>query len=329
MSGSERGKQKLDINGDSDSKLQKKKGKLAKADLVANVSSKVNKTSTPKTRSGKARYSGQKESHHDSDEEEGQSGNNNAQIDANKIESKDKESVNKDKTKSNHAKQVRHATSRPDGASFMGDGIEVIVDTTEFDESDEEGLEQDKNDTNAIESESSESDSDGKNDGHNGNEILPVEFDETLSSLPENEIFFNFHHSNPVDEGSTLTMADMVEQMVNDKLSQEKAKLKKEFAMLEEMRAEYRQLLNDKKKQDNQEKSGQGKSKTIQSGNGRKSVSDRDRSMVKSPSDMTVYAPALVRTPDKNGNQSQVGEDYIKNIANFVEHMHLQQEISE
>ena len=92
------------------------------------------------------------------------------------------------------------------------------------------------------------------------------------------------------------------------------------------MKEEYRELLWERmtSKQE-QGKPGKKNRDRVVNKNG-EVVVDRltPSKLIKSPSDMTIYTPALAQMPEKRVG-SQLGSEYIDNIANFVEHMRLQQ----
>ena len=133
---------------------------------------------------------------------------------------------------------------------MLGDDV-VAVDTTEFGESD---VEEDFNSgQNEVEGEDhydqyqdgsvfSDDESEGEVDLNQKLHCLNTKrvFDDTTSSAPETEIFFNFKR-NPVlgQDDDVQSMADMVEQMVAQRMEAEKGKLKEEFHMLEKMFNKY------------------------------------------------------------------------------------------
>ena len=357
MVNNNREKRKNDATNNSGAKRVKRtrNGKSDKSEAVANEQQKVNKAR--KSLQNEMRDSGDK---HESGVESASHKrivaiNNNAQVSnsGKKVASQTRRrsATVEPCCSTDQGQSQKKQANAPLSREILGDGIEVTVDTTEFG-SEDEGVPMQNihGDTKLVEMNEGyfdmDRDSDGESDHGNfskgGKNSRHTTLDETTVSAPENEIFFNFHHSQIPDDGDepdSPTMKEVVEQMVNEQLAGEKEKLKQEFEMLEKMRAEYRELLSEKSKGDDGTKIDEliSTPKTNVKGNkGMRGGNEKRKTSTpvmvnKSPSDMTIYAPALARTPDKNGKKVEggVGADYINNIANFVEHMWLQHEMKE
>ena len=132
----------------------------------------------------------------------------------------------------------------PKDSCFLGDDVTVMVDTTEFDsESDsEEGQSEKQRGVHETNEESKPSDYEDEGKRITGE--ISTTLNETTSTILENEIVFNFHRSNEFNQNGgnrfdfdfsddqSTSMMDMVEQMVSNKLAEEKEKLKQEFTTL-------------------------------------------------------------------------------------------------
>ena len=85
---------------------------------------------------------------------------------------------------------------------------------------------------------------------------------------------------------------------MNKKLQSEKEKLREEYELLAKMRNEYKELLKKNEMSGNSGMVGKtdkfkaGRTKTVANPNNPNQVN-----AVKSPSDTTIYAPALARSP--------------------------------
>ena len=223
---------------------------------------------------------------------------------------------------------------------MLGDDVIVAVDTTEFGDSDDELADSNRSNCNKGEylsrnrtksindpcdDISSADESDGETDLNQKFMLMnnTNRLNDTTSTAPKTEIFFNFKRNFIAvpEQDSGQTMEEMVEHMVSQKMESERAKLKEAFEMLESMRQEYRELLKERNVESGEQKD---KDKTPVKAHVNKPTKSNECNVnknvmvAKSPSDTTIYAPALARMPEK-GNQ--VADNYIENITNFIEHM--------
>ena len=312
------------------------KGRSNKSDTVPTEQRKVNKASTPKTSCSKQR----KISQTDNDESRTHSENNNNAIVPRK---KITEAPIPHCSKQNDPKEkLTPAKSR-----HLGDDIAVLIgvdNSNEFEISDEEMAQietrpQTSNDETAEEldydddvqnTESDSSDDQG--------ELLSNQFDETALSVAENEVFFNFKRPlnfRIVDDKSD-TMEEVIERLVNKQLQSEKEKLREEYQLLEQMWNEYKALMKEKKNVDSSKnyKGNRITNKSPRTGTPKQKNDKETRviNAIKSPSDTTIYAPVLAKSPAKevnHGMRNSVGNQYIDNISNFVEQMRLHQELKD
>ena len=321
MTGNKREKQKAKNEMEMESssgKKPKQSGRLTRSEVsvVANDSRQTNKAKIAHQLTSDRNEMTEATEKSNESSEKSSINNNNVQIGVN-------ERIVSPKLRGK-AKQVSVTKQTPTDKVrnfYLGDDVTVLVDTTEFGELDgefdgdlDEILEsQDVNDS--VDSDESEN-KEGEvfTDRHDN-------FNETASTVAENEVFFNFKNAKTsiVDQNNEADhVAEVVERLVNEKLGPERAKLKEEFQMLQQMREEYGGLLKEKEKQSHED----GNSKTPQKGD--------NYQITKSPSDTTIYAPAIGKSPIKGVNsRAQMGKDYIVNIANFVEHMRIQQNLKD
>ena len=204
-----------------------------------------------------------------------------------------------------------------------------MVDTSEFDE--QENISRSSNDSDGN-SDSEVSEGEQVTDipavELHQNELANNEFDDTMSSAPENEIFFNFRNAASSNEPS---MMEMVKQMVGEQLTEEKEKLRTEYNKLAKLRAECQAELDGQ----TSHKGGNEK----QNKNMKHKINHDPTNPIKSPSDTTIYAPALTKerelTVSVAGCKIPVGKspqglvnDYQHFINDFVDQMRKQHDES-
>ena len=102
----------------------------------------------------------------------------------------------------------------------------------------------------------------------------------------------------------------MVERVVGQKMDAEREQLRAEYKKIEELKEKYKKLERESKSKKKKEKEGK-KKETRVVGN------------IKSPSDTTIYAPGLMKSPVNSRDVT------IDKIANFVEEMRIQQKDKE
>ena len=292
-------------NETSEIKKIRRKSRSSKLDAVATEQPKINKTSNPKTRSSrlsKITQNDEKESRTDSE-------NNNNGVAIRKRISE---------TPIPHcSKQIEPKNKlTPTNVRQLGDDVGVLIEvdnTNDFGISNEEMIQmaqiESRNQKSGDEmTEELDYDDDLRNTesdlSDDQGELIDNQFDETASSLVENEVFFNFKRPpsqlNIVDVDSD-TMEEVIERLVNKQLQSEKEKLREEYQLLEQMQNEYKALLREKeKKNDNPETSNKGNhnpminqssiNKTPKHNNVKET---RAASAVESPSDTTIYAPRI------------------------------------
>ena len=299
----------------SDANKRKRKsvengGTVVQGDAVA--IQQINEATTKKPRIGKRNDKNNREINkvNDTIERQIQGANNNAQpdrdIDAFKVKkvtrakfdvkAKDKRNViiSKDQSYKKRDSIVENTTafqsSEPIEGNREDDSVQVEVDTTEYDDE----VWEDGEINSDSESISSEEDAHARS-----------EFDDS-------EIAFNPRSNN--DPGA---MMSMFQEVVSKQMKEEREKLKKEYLELEKLKAEHYKFLENQKRTVTPSEATPNKGKHF-------------NVMAKSPSDTTIYAPAIARSSQTSGNgidksnTGQNGNDFMQKINDFVDQMRIQ-----
>ena len=190
------------------------------------------------------------------------------------------------------------------------DGVSLNVSTSEYENSDEEG-----------------DVSDDESDCEVGN-VAETSFNDEVSEV-------TFNHKGPVSNDSDQVF-NMVEKLVESKMKTERMSLQSEYKKIQQLKDKYEDL----EKQLRNSKDGEGNILTPKNGNknshsGETIIKERydkpvngkvpmvnPMELLKSPSDTTIYAPGLMKSPIGVSEK----EIAMNKIANFVEEMRITHE---
>ena len=189
------------------------------------------------------------------------------------------------------------------GACNSVDGVQVMVDTTEYDDEGEDtatdGQTSDSESEYETQSEEDVAEGEVLNDFQSDYQDNVSQFSHEI----DNEISFK------IGETEQQPMEDMINQMVQKSVSAEREVLREEFKKLEEMREKIRK-----------------ESAELEKSKGKNGKEIPRSPVIKSPSDTTVYAPAVLKSPNKDVEEND--KSIADKISDFINQIRFDTDIS-